>query len=90
MEDAPGSPLKVVALGLLGYVYAIGVFLGLLAVGFGTILLLPSPGVALWVTIPLALVAVGVFRAVWSGARSPRESGSRRTGTPSYSSACAG
>ncbi len=75
MEEAPGSPLKVVALGLLGYVYAIAVFLGLLAVGIGAILLLPSPGVALWVTIPLALVAVGVFRAVW--VRSPEPAGIR-------------
>jgi Zn-dependent protease with chaperone function len=75
--EAPASTVRVVALGLLGYAYALGVFVGLLAAGIGAFLLLPSIVMALWVTVPLAIVAAGVLTALW--VRSPGPSGVRLT-----------
>jgi Zn-dependent protease with chaperone function len=67
--------LRVVALGLLGYAYVLGVFLGLLLVAVGAVLLLPSVAVVVWVGLPLALVALGFLRALW--VRSPAPEGVR-------------
>jgi Zn-dependent protease with chaperone function len=75
--NAPASTWRVVALGLLGYAYALGVFLVLLAAGLGAFLLLPSLAMALWVTVPLAIVAAGVLTALW--VRSPGPAGRRVT-----------
>jgi hypothetical protein len=75
--DRHASTVRVIALALLGYAYALGVFVGLLAVGLGAFLLLPSIAVALWVTVPLAIVAAGVLAATW--VRSPGPAGKRVT-----------
>jgi Zn-dependent protease with chaperone function len=71
----PGSPLRVIALGLLGYAYVLCVVAGLLAAAAGAVLLLPSVAAVIWVTVPLAVLAVSVFVALW--VRSPAPEGRR-------------
>jgi Zn-dependent protease with chaperone function len=71
----PSSTLRVVALGLLGYAYVLGVVVGLLAVAAVAVLLLPSVAAIIWVTVPLAVFAVAVLMSVW--VRSPSPEGRR-------------
>jgi Zn-dependent protease with chaperone function len=74
-HTAGGSTLHVVALGLLGYAYVLGIVFGLLAVAAAAVLLLPSVAAVIWVTVPLAVLAVAVLVSMW--VRSPAPDGRR-------------
>ena len=74
-DRAAGRRPGLVALGLLGYAYVLGVLVGLLVLAAGAVVLLPRPVMVVWVVLPLVGCAIGFARALV--VRAPRPEGLR-------------